>query len=180
MPLRAYSTLLLVLTMACAAEEQPPAQSQPASFTVADAEGLGVRNARMPVPGLVTGGQLTPEQLDGLVAAGYRNFISLRPEAEDGAGWEETHVSGPASFARVPVAGGAGLTRENVEALDRLLDEAAQEGTVLYCASGNRVGALLALRAAWLDGASADEALALGRAAGLRGLEPAVTELLER
>jgi protein tyrosine phosphatase (PTP) superfamily phosphohydrolase (DUF442 family) len=70
------------------------------------------------------------------------------------------------------------LTRENVEALDRLLDESADDGTVLYCASSNRVGALLALRAYWLDGAEADQALELGRQAGMTSLEARVGELM--
>jgi hypothetical protein len=41
------------------------------------------------------------------------------------------------------------------------------------------VGALLALKAFQLDGASAEEALDLGRRAGLKGLEPAVRERLQ-
>ena len=37
---------------------------------------------------------------------------------------------------------------------------------------------MLALRAYWLEGASSSEAIALGRAAGLQGLEPAVAALM--
>ena len=115
-----------------------------------------------------------------LVEMGYTSFVSLRDPSERGAGWEEERLGAieDVSFARIPVTGAEGLTRENVEALDRILDEAAAENTVLYCGSSNRVGGLLALRAAWLDGASPEEALELGRAAGLRSLEPAVAELL--
>ncbi len=110
---------------------------------------------------------------------GYTNFISLRVPSEEGAGWEEGHeLDEGVSFTRIPVAGAAGLNRENVEALDRILDEVGEDNTVLYCASSNRVGGLLALRAYWLDGADPEEALALGREAGLRSLEPAVQELL--
>ncbi len=36
----------------------------------------------------------------------------------------------------------------------------------------------MALRAHWLEGASAEEALELGRAAGMTRLEPAVREML--
>ena len=147
--------------------------------TLEDATALGVSNARMPVAHLVTAGQLTEAQLDGLVEAGFTNFISLRLATENGAGWEEGHLaSGPESFTRLPVAGSAGLTRETVEELDRLLDSAGDAGTVLYCGSSNRVGALMALRAHWMDGASPEEALALGKAAGMTGLEPAVAQLM--
>jgi uncharacterized protein (TIGR01244 family) len=132
----------------------------------------------MPIAGMVTGGQPDQAQLDALVAAGFENFISLRPAGEDGAGWEESGVGAPASFARLPIRGGTDLTRENVEALGRMLDEAGDGATVLYCASGNRVGALLALKAAWLDGVPPEDAMELGLAAGMTRLEPAVAELL--
>lgn len=48
----------------------------------------------------------------------------------------------------------------------------------LACASGNRVGVLLAARAFWFDGASPDQALTLGKQAGLTRLEPVVRSLL--
>jgi protein tyrosine phosphatase (PTP) superfamily phosphohydrolase (DUF442 family) len=133
----------------------------------------------MPLDNVVTSGQPTQEQLSALVDLGYTNFISLSPSTEEGAGWEEAIVSDEGiSFARIPVAGAQGLTRESVEALDRLLDDAGTDGIVLYSASSGRVGAMLALRAYWLDGADPEAALALGREAGLTRLEPAVAELL--
>ena len=49
---------------------------------------------------------------------------------------------------------------------------------LLHCGSGNRVGALLALKAFWLDGGSAEEALEVGLAGGVTRLEPTVRELL--
>jgi protein tyrosine phosphatase (PTP) superfamily phosphohydrolase (DUF442 family) len=147
---------------------------------MADVRGLGVMNASMPIPNVLTAGQPTEEQMAALIELGYTNFVSLRPPTENGAGWEETRMRelGDVSFSRISVAGAGGLTRENVEALDRILDEAGAENSVVYCASSNRVGGLLALRAFWLEGASPEEALALGREAGLRGLEPAVAELM--
>ncbi|MDA0312310.1 MAG: hypothetical protein O2992_09370 [Gemmatimonadetes bacterium] len=182
--------MLLVLLAAggCSSGEANPEASSDASVfasaavatapTLAAATAIGLTNAKMPLPGLVTGGQPTPQQLAALREAGFNHFVSLRPAAEDGAGWEETTVGAPSTFARIAVAGGSGLTRENVEALERLLAQYGDEPTVLYCASSNRVGALLALRAAWLEDMPAAEALSLGRAAGMRSLEPAVTELL--
>ncbi len=184
---------LVLWSAACGGREEPPAADASASETHAEpaaapAEGeelyevateVGMRNARMPLPDLITGGQVTPQQWEALKEAGVRRFISLRPADEEGAGWEEEVAGDEVDFVRIPVRGAAGLTRENVEALDRVLDASAGEPTVLYCASGNRVGALLALRAAWLDGADPEAALALGRAAGLRSLEPRVRELLE-
>jgi uncharacterized protein (TIGR01244 family) len=140
---------------------------------------LDVPNARGPMPYLVTAGQLTPEQMDGLADAGFQHFISLRTTAEDGAGWEEEHAAtADLDFHRLPVAGADGLTRENAEALDHLLEATGGEPTVLYCGSGNRAGALLALQAHWIDGASPEAAFELGQQAGMTGLSEPVRELL--
>ena len=111
---------------------------------------------------------------------GYQRFISLQLQEEPGAGWEEVavHEAG-ATFQRIPVGGPDDLTRENVEALAAALEAARGQETVLYCASSNRVGAMLALKAFWLDGASAEDALSLGRRAGMRALEPEVRRILE-
>lgn len=181
--IRSFLPMLLLAAGACGADTPERGDVAAATDTqpapISEVQSVGVRNATMPVAGLVAAGQLTEEQMDALGEMGYRTFVSLRPEAEEGAGWEEVHVAEhDESFSRVPVAGADGLTRENVERLHSLLEEAGEEGAVLYCSSSNRVGALLALRAHWIEGASPEEALALGRRAGLRGLEGPVTELL--
>lgn len=156
-----------------------PQAPAPAPQVPTDPTGMNLANANEPLPGLITSAQPNRNQVESLMDVGYTHFISLRPADEEGAGWEELTFRGEdATFTRIPVAGGAGLTRENVEALDRALAAAGDEPTLLYCSSSNRVGALLALRAYWLKGATADEALALGRAAGLAALEPQVRELL--
>ncbi|MEX2471109.1 MAG: hypothetical protein WEA34_02960 [Gemmatimonadota bacterium] len=142
-------------------------------------ENLGVQNVAAPLPNLITTAQPSRDQVEGMMAMGYRNFVSLQLEEEPGAGWEEEGVPGAGgSFARIPIAGPDDLTRENVERLAAILEETGADRTVLYCASSNRVGALLALKAFWIDGADAEEALSLGREAGLRGLEPSVRSLL--
>jgi protein tyrosine phosphatase (PTP) superfamily phosphohydrolase (DUF442 family) len=141
---------------------------------------LGVQNVAAPLPNVVTTAQPSRDQVADMMAMGYRHFVSLQVEQEPGAGWEEEGVPGAGGrFSRVPIAGPDDLTRENVEKLAAILEEIGGDRTVLYCASSNRVGALLALKAYWIDGAKAEDALALGREAGLRGLEPSVLSLLE-
>ncbi len=140
---------------------------------------LQIRNARMPAPGLLTGGQLTTDQMVALRKLGYRHFISLRPADESGAGWEEEFAASEGiAFTRIPVTGADGVIRENAELLDARLAQAGSEPTVLYCGSGNRVGALIALRAHLIEGIGAEEALALGKEAGLTRLEPKVRDAL--
>ena len=192
------SLLLLLLFAGCGGSEaasngqpeadagsEPPAASASATEAIAtqsvaaQAQELGVANARAPLPGLITAGQPDEAQLAALADAGIGTAVSFRPEGEPGAGWEEAFAADhPLTFHRIPVAGAADLSRETVEELDGLLAEAGDGPTLLYCASSNRVGALLALRAHWLQDVPAEEALQLGREAGLRSLEPAVAELL--
>jgi len=151
------------------------------SVTATEIQDLGVRNGTILTDNLLAAGQVTESQFEELVDMGYTNFISLRPTSENGAGWEEAHVvDDDVTFTRIPVAGAGGLTRENVMALNEILEEASSENTVLYCASSNRVGGLLALKAYWLDGVEPDDALEIGRQAGLTGLESAVQELLSQ
>ena len=57
-------------------------------------------------------------------------------------------------------------------------DEPGALPAIVHCASGNRVGALFAIQALYLDGRSAAEALEIGKRAGLTHVGPAIRELL--
>ncbi len=141
---------------------------------------INIPNAIEERPGFLLGGAPTATHLEQAVALGYKSFIDLRTPAEMGA--EEAHrtLTGlGAPYVAIAVAGANGLTRNNALALDRAL-ALHESPTMLFCASGNRVGALLALRAYWLHGASADEAMKIGLATGLTSLEGAVVLLLQQ
>jgi protein tyrosine phosphatase (PTP) superfamily phosphohydrolase (DUF442 family) len=177
----ALAAVALVVVSACGDSDDEaapaPARSTTEAAGLAEIQEVGIQNTAMPLSNVVTSEQPTPEQLSALVDLELRNFISLRASTEEGAGWEEGIAADAGiQFVRMPVDDADGLTRENVAELDRHLREAGEEGTVVY--NGNRAGALLALRAYWLEGADPREALELGRRAGLSGLEPAVSELL--
>ena len=152
-------------------------ESTPSTEAAVDA--LEIRNARRPAEDLLTGGQLTEEQMTALHELGYRTFINLRPTDEDGTGWEEEFAEAEGiDFARLPVTRAAGTTVENAELLADMLEEAGDDPVVVYCASGNRVGALLALKSHFVDGESPENALAFGKEAGVTRLEPKVREML--
>jgi len=106
--------------------------------------------------------------------------ISLRTDEEPGFEWErETVEDLGMRYVQIPVTGASGLTRENVERIDAALSEALEAGSVLlHCGSGNRIGAVLALREAWLRDVDAGAALDHGLASGLTKLESATRELL--
>lgn len=125
-------------------------------------------------------GQPSAEALVQLPAAGITTVIDLRPDAETPE-LDEKSVAEKAGlkYRALPIAGAADLTRENVLRFDQLLKDSAADNVLIHCASGNRVGAMLALQARWVQGKSAEEALAIGKAAGMTGLAADVQKLLE-
>ena len=80
-------------------------------------------------------------------------------------------------YVQIPIEGGGDLSRQNAKHLAEAI-EASTGGVVVYCASGNRVGALFACHAKWHGALSLDEAIAHGNARGLRQMEPMVRQLL--
>lgn len=132
-----------------------------------------------PRPGLHTGGQPTAEQLADFSKQGVRTVIDLRAPGED-RGYDEAAVAGQHGmrYERLPIAGADDLTAANAAALKKLLQDGG-DNVLLHCASGNRVGALLALMAKQEEGASNEKALELGRQAGLKSLAPVVEQKLQ-
>lgn len=130
---------------------------------------------------LYTAGQPTKEQFLTLASDGFQRVINLRPMAED-HGFDEPAAAAAAglTYLTLPIASEADLTLANVRKLDQWLANRAQPKTLIHCGSSNRVGALLALRAGWLQQLAMPAALEVGHVAGLTGLEPAVRALLAR
>lgn len=173
-----FSGLLLAVAFAAAVPEAGSAQQPTAAPAVAEAPAAGpLLNPKQPFEGVLTGGFAGPEGYAVLATEGYKTYVDLRPEAERTADADAPIPAG-LRIERVPVAGEADLNLATVRALDKLLDDRTLYPVVVACGSGNRVGALLALRAFWLDGVPAQEALDLGRKGGLTRLEPTVRMLL--
>ncbi|MDG6347622.1 protein tyrosine phosphatase family protein [Luteimonas sp. 8-5] len=143
-----------------------------------DPAGLDLMNAANPGGGIYTSGRISQGDIAKLEAAGIRHVIDLAqdgetPEFDEAAAMQAAGIG----YDNLPISGPDALTRANVEAFDRLL-AGAQAPVLVHCASGNRVGAMAALRAAWIEGVPVEEAIATGRAWGLRSLEAAVRERL--
>ena len=120
-----------------------------------------------PVPGVRTGGQPSRGDLFDLKAEGVTAVISLRT-TEETVGYDEAAavVDLDMAYVSIPMWTPEELTLDAALKLDEIVG--AVEGDILlHCSAGNRAGALLALRAYHTGGASPDEALKLGRAAGL-------------
>jgi len=137
------------------------------------------RTFRNPAEDLYTGGQPTAAQLQQAATAGITTVIDLRQPTED-RGFDETGTAASLGlhYVRIPVGGAAGLTPATVQALQAALAQ-ANGPVLLHCASGNRVGALLALMKAQ-QGASTEQALQFGREAGMTSLEAQTRTLLEQ
>lgn len=183
----AAAALSVLTPLGCAVSDQKPAASSPqaeagtaASATAAHppAGMTGVSGIRQPKPGLYTAGQPAADQWRGIAETGVTTVINLRPDAElEGRDVRAEVDAAGMRYIQLPVAGAQDITGANADALAQALKEA--DGPVLvHCASGNRVGALLALGAA-RSGTPVEEAIAFGKSAGLGSAETVVRQRLD-
>ena len=176
------------LTSACDPPEPPPAPAsggetlaseRPPSAAMEAFEAIDLPNQRSPLKEMVSGGQPDEASLEAAARAGFRTVVNLRRADEPVPFNEEAKVEELGlRYISIPVAGAAGLTAENVQRFAEVVDNPGLYPMVVHCASGNRVGALFALKVHQVDGVGPDSALIVGKEAGLTRLEPAVRELL--
>lgn len=174
MMMGAVAAAMLVFANGCATHAAITAA--PSSIAVSAPELAGLHQPRA---GLYTGGPPQAGEWPAIAASGVATVIDLRMPGEktgrDEAG--EVRSSGM-DYLSFPIAGAADLTSSNAARLWTLLGHASTP-VLVHCASGNRVGALLALGAAEQGGMTAQQALDFGKSAGLGSLEPKVRELLQ-
>lgn len=123
-----------------------------------------------------TSGQPSAEQLRQAHASGLKSVVNLCPAGE--CGWDEaaTATALGLNYVAVPIGAAGDLT----ETAARKLHDALQrspEPVLVHCASSNRVGALFALKAYYVDGGSPEASLEQGKAAGLGSLDGAVRKI---
>lgn len=139
---------------------------------------LDLRNPRQAISGIISGGQPTKQDFKTLAKNGVKTVINLRTSGEFD-GFDEAGLAKSLGMKHqvFEISGRSGITRENAERLDKLLKQS--DGPVLlHCGSGNRVGALLALRAFYVQGKPAEESIAIGKAAGMTRLSGKVEKIL--
>lgn len=158
------------------AERSPAKPSAPKNID-ATPPLVPIPNARVTKTGLLIGGQPSSDQLKAIREAGYRTVITLRTDSEPGAEGEEATVERLGmKFVSIPVAGPAGLTEANARTLAKALGEQDALPAVLHCKSGQRVSALLGLKAFVVDRVSAAAAIDLAKSLGLTKLEAALRQ----
>jgi uncharacterized protein (TIGR01244 family) len=172
MTLICSSLLSLSLIVSCS-----NTQSESVSPAVAN---LDLKNAKQPEASIVTSGQPTEEQLKLLSKQGVKHVVNLRPKSEQEFDEGKLVKALGMNYISIPIDGAAGLTAENVEKFDRALGAIGGEKAVIHCASGNRVGALAAMREATIKNQPTSSAIATGKKWGLTSLEPAVKKNLSK
>ena len=176
--IQARASVLVALFVSAACGGATPSSGDTTAAT-SETTSIGLPNERMLDDGMIVGGQPDDSAIAAASEAGRSTVISLRTPSEPGFDEERQAVEARSmTFVSIPIAGAAGLTEENARALDDAITDPAT--TVLHCGSGNRAGAMIALRAFYLRSMNRADALALGRRAGLVGLESAVVEHFDR
>ncbi len=143
---------------------------------------INLPNSMVPFENTLTGGQPTFDQLKKASETGFKAVINLRTDGElPDPEQESTWVEGfGMKYFHIPVAGAEGLTLENTKLFAEALSKTENYPLIVHCKSGNRVGALFALKAFHIDGKNIEEALLIGESAGLSSLAPTVKKILER
>ena len=156
--------------------EAPPAVVETVPATETDPAEL-LRNGKLPAEGVLTGGQPTPEQFKTLADLGYGTVVNLRTPGEKDNTDPALIESLGMRYVSLPIGGAETLNEQNARKLAEILGD-AETPVVVHCASGNRVGGLLALKAYYVDENTPEEALAFGREAGMTRIEPLITQKL--
>ena len=104
----------------------------------------GLPNACEPIPGIVTGGQPTPDHLAALKRAGCEVVLDIRdpmeprpyrvPDAVRAAGLE---------YRNIPVGNGPLTDATFAAMLSAVRELAGKKRALIHCSSGNRVGVSL-------------------------------------
>lgn len=127
---------------------------------------------------MYSGGQPSQSDLQQLKQKGVDTVINMRPLSE--MSWDEQAYveSLGMEYKTLPISDSADINWENAKKLSALLEGRSEEQTLVHCASGNRVGALVALTE-FQKNKDAAQALEVGRAWGMTRLESHVSALLE-
>ncbi len=159
----------IVFTVAAHAEEGP--------MIHVNIDSVIAEGSVEPVDGITSSGQPDSAAFEIFAAAGYAAVIDMRGPDEDRGLDEKMLVEQLGmDYVEFPITGLDAISIDNARELDEIL-AGYDQPVLLHCGSGNRVGALLALRHS-LSGVDDEDAVRYGQSAGLTGLVPVVRERL--
>lgn len=151
------------------------------SFSPGEDLPFNLKKARIPQENLITGGQISKNDLTKAAASGVEHIINLRTAKESPPPQDEQIWAQKAGvrYTSLPISGKRDITWQNAQKLFQLIN-APKQPTIVHCRSGNRVGALFAVYGYFFQGLSRTKALAFGERAGLGSLKPAVDAYLQQ
>jgi uncharacterized protein (TIGR01244 family) len=111
-------------------------------------------------------GQVTPEELQQAVQAGFKSVLNLRSPSEEGFVSNEPQQAKNAGLEYVNVAVKPdGMSDELADQVLQTIDQLPKPA-VLHCKSGMRSGAMALMYVAIQEGLTADEAMQQGKQMG--------------
>ena len=134
----------------------------------------GLPNASEPVPGWITGGQPTEQQIKSFKTAGGEVVVDNRDPMEPRAFDEPATVRAAGlEYISLPIVHGA-VTVDTMKRVHDTLRKLAGKKALLHCSSGNRTAAALIPYLMKEEGMPEEEAVDIAMRSGLRS-----TELME-
>ena len=131
----------------------------------------GLPNASEPVPGWITGGQPTEQQLKAFKAAGGEVVLDNRDPMEPRPFDEPAIVRAAGlEYISLPIVHGA-VTTETMKQMHQVLKRLEGKKALLHCSSGNRTSAALIPYLMIDKKMEQDDAVDLAMSIGLRSAE---------
>ncbi len=128
---------------------------------------INVFNFRVIAPGVVGAGQVDVTDFPGMAESGYSLVVNLRLPGEPFPGNEQEMAEAVGmAYVAIPMSG-KNLSPIHAQRLAEALEAHGDGNALIHCGSGNRVGGLWGLYVGLRDGLSAEEAVKIGRAAGM-------------
>jgi protein tyrosine phosphatase (PTP) superfamily phosphohydrolase (DUF442 family) len=151
----------------------------PTELNVGMVNSLPIKNLVQAGDNAFTGGQPSQVDLAIMKDGGIQHVVNLRPSSEKD--WNEGEVVEGLgmSYHQLEVAGADDLSVANAQQLGALINGFGSEPYFVHCASGNRVGALIAINEAIANSKDADQAVEIGKQWGLTSLESTVRTVLQ-
>ena len=141
---------------------------------------LSISNLCNPQPDLLASGLPNQQDLENAAKKGIKTVVNLCPVEETPATEADQVGSLGMKYINIPVKGPQDLTVTNAKQLAELVQDCENHPMLVHCRSANRVGALFALKAFWFDNKSEQEAIAIGKSAGLTMLEEGVKNIMRQ
>ena len=141
---------------------------------------LSISNLCSPQPDLLASGMPNAQDLENAAKKGIKTVVNLCPVEETPATEAGQVDALGMKYACIPVKGPQDLTPASARKLADLVQDCDNHPILVHCRSANRVGALFALKAFWFEGKSAEEAINIGKSAGLTMLEDGVKNIMRQ